>query len=336
MDTPWSHIQLRDTAVNYTSQHEDFFSNRWDGLWPAPTGQNNPCPSFRAYLELMATPGTWGGALEILAICATHRAQIHVIQPTYRTVLDARQITRHPVKRYINLFLENNHYEYIPPQYVDTGYTLSPSHGSSSSQKENYSHLRGGTLTRSGKETSQEACSQDKHAPEKTGGSIVHRASQATIWLEAHPPSYQPNSGNGNCLFIAISQCINSFGTDIDHEILRHNLADHMSTRKPFLIDFWDRSFPSDQQGNIYPCHTFQDYLNTLRRTGTRAGDLELIALGDMLEWPILVIGSNLTPLVFSSPRKHTHTDQRGIVLWLHQGQYQRVYTHIPRWIWHT
>ena len=56
------------------------------------------------------------------------------------------------------------------------------------------------------------------------------------------------------------------------------------------------------------------------------------MAMGEMLEWPILVIGPGLTPMVFG---KHRDTnDRRGIVVWLHMGHYEFVATQIPEWIW--
>ena len=142
-----------------------------------------------------------------------------------------------------------------------------------------------------------------------------------------------PNPGEGNCLFHAIADSLPTRGDGRRHQSLRDGMVSYMSNETSALEQLWDGTTPRTLS-EIPPCHSFREYLQLLRQPGTWTGELELVALGRLLQRPILILRQDHPPLLFG--RHATTPRDQGIAIWFHLGHFEGILETIPPLIWAT
>ena len=142
-----------------------------------------------------------------------------------------------------------------------------------------------------------------------------------------------PNPGEGNCLFHAIADSLPTRGDGRRHQSLRDDMVSYMSNESSALEQLWDGTTPRTLS-EVPPCHSFREYLHLLRQPGTCTGELELVALGRLLQRPILILRQDHPPLLFG--RHATTPRDQGIAIWFHLGHFEGILETIPPLIWAT
>ena len=104
------HLQLRAEVVQHFLKHADSYSAIWDREMPDGTEGD----SFEAYVEAIATPGTWSGLLEIRALARMYDCRITIVpraltEPVF-TVKPAQK------QRIIVLLFTGIHFDTLLPE----------------------------------------------------------------------------------------------------------------------------------------------------------------------------------------------------------------------------
>lgn len=99
------------------------------------------------------------------------------------------------------------------------------------------------------------------------------------------------NQGEGNCLFLAVSQAIeNSGGGAHNHRSVRAAAVTHLRKHAAKYALFWDGLRPDGTKMDSISLESFLKYLDLVGEVGAWAGNLEIAALASTLDRPITVL----------------------------------------------
>ena len=134
---------LRQGLAQFMATHADDWSPFWDGLTPSPPGLERSGISFQQYTELIATPGNWGGGLELGALAAYLNISILAMGLEALAIYGTMDSTA--ARRRLCLWHEASHFElvtsYIPEWIWHRGHGAPPSTHYAATQ---YAGMRGG------------------------------------------------------------------------------------------------------------------------------------------------------------------------------------------------
>ena len=169
--------------------------------------------------------------------------------------------------------------------------------------------------------------------PDRQGGPASSRNKSRSIrnHLRARRWTTLPNPGGGNCLLHAVAGCLLMEGDERDHRSLRDDMVNLMYRERSTLGPLWDGLAPRAFR-EAQPCHNFLAYLRILAQPGTWTGELELLALGRLLERPILVLREDRPPLLFGT--EPPSPMRRGIAIWHHHEHFEWILETVPPYIW--
>ena len=122
-----------------------------------------------------------------------------------------------------------------------------------------------------------------KTGPNGEGGSAAKKFKSSADLIPG--TQLKDNSGQGNCLFHALSDCLQFCGQECHHLHLRASCVKHLRKHSSTYSAFWDGSGCAEGSKP----NNFSEYVNEVAKEGSWCGYFELAAMAVTMNRPIVI-----------------------------------------------